>query len=82
MRQCRVNTTGRILDELLALSAAGMEARIEQDQRSLYETVLDQVKANMQEAFREAASESGKHMKQRIVEILTRSYARQPRRRG
>jgi hypothetical protein len=61
----------KILREHLEQTKLAMTARIEKDQRSLYESVPGQVKANMQAAFRAAAEEEGAGMKQRVVEILS-----------
>jgi hypothetical protein len=71
-----LETTEKVLKELLGQINSAMEARIQKDQRTLYESVPGQVKANMQEAFDDAAAESGKDMKKRMVAIL-RNHARQ-----
>jgi len=65
-----LETTEKVLKELLGQINSAMEARIQQDQRSLYESVPTQVKANMQDAFEDAALESGTGMKKRMVAIL------------
>ena len=66
-----LETTEKVLKELLGQINSAMEARIQQDQRSLYESVPAQVKANMQEGFEDAALESGTGMKKRMVAILS-----------
>ena len=71
-----LETTEKVLKELLGQINSAMEARIQKDQRTLYESVPGQVKANMQEAFDDAAAESGKDMKKRMVAIL-KNHARQ-----
>ncbi len=48
-----------------------MTASIEEKQRRLYESVPEQVRANMQAAFEAAAEEKSAGMKQRIVQILS-----------
>ena len=66
-----LETTEKVLKELLGQTNSEMEARIQKDQRSLYESVPTQVKANMQDAFEDAAMESGTGMKKRMVAILS-----------
>jgi hypothetical protein len=65
-------TNENVLRELLAQIQADMEARILQDQRTLYDRVPDQVRANMRQAFMEASEEKGTGMKQRILGVLAR----------
>ncbi len=71
-----LKTTEKVLKELLGQINSTMEARIQTDQRTLYESVPGRVKANMQEAFDDAATESGTGMKKRMVAILS-DHARQ-----
>ena len=66
-----LETTEKVLKELLGQITSAMEVRIQKDQRSLYESVPANVKANMQEAFEEAALERGTGMKKRMVAILS-----------
>jgi len=66
-----LETTERVLQEVLAQTKNNMAAKIVQDQRTLYESVPSQVKVNMQSAFEMAALESGAGMKQRMVDILS-----------
>jgi energy-coupling factor transporter ATP-binding protein EcfA2 len=71
-----METTEKVLRELLAQTNTAMEARIQDDQRNLYERVPAEVRANMQEAFERAADERGTGMKQRMVAILAEHAAR------
>lgn len=66
-----LETTDKVLQELFAQTSAKMEAKIQESQRTLYEKIPVQVKANMQEAFELASEECGPGMKQRMVDILT-----------
>ena len=52
-----METTEKVLRELLVRPIRAMEARIQDDQRNLYERVPAEVRANMQEAFERAADE-------------------------
>lgn len=70
------DTTERVLDEILAQITNEMDNKITEKQRTLYEKVPDQVRANMQTAFEQAAQEKGAGMKQRMIEILS-SHARE-----
>jgi hypothetical protein len=63
-------TTGKVLNELLGQTATTMQARIQEVQRSLYEKVPEQVRANMEPAFEEAGRQEGTGMKKRMAEIL------------
>ncbi|WP_397571921.1 hypothetical protein [Schlesneria sp. T3-172] len=65
-----LETTERIVREILEQAKLNMEGKIQHEQRTLYETVPLRVKANMQAAFDDAANESGSGMKQRMVETL------------
>jgi hypothetical protein len=69
-------TTENILRELLAQAKTDMEGAIQHDQRTLYESVPQQVRANLHPAFQKAAGETGQGMRQRIVDILA-DHARQ-----
>lgn len=64
-------TTQRVLSEVFSQAALEMETKITEKQRTLYEHIPTQVKANMQDAFTLAAAESGSGMKQRMIEILS-----------
>ncbi len=66
-----LDTTEKVLTEQLAQIKSTMTASIEEKQRRLYESVPEQVRANMQAAFEAAAEEKGAGMKQRIVQILS-----------
>ena len=46
-----METTGRILQEMLAQTRSNMETKVQHTQRTLYESVPSQVKVNMQSAF-------------------------------
>ena len=65
-----LETTEKVLRELLAQVNTAMEARIQEDQRTLYERVPAEVRANMKEAFKRTAEEQGTGMRQRMVAIL------------
>lgn len=65
-----LETTDKVLQELLAQTKGKMETRIQDEQRTLYEAIPVQVKANMQGAFEIASEECGTGMKQRMVAIL------------
>lgn len=65
------DTTEKVLDELLAQITNEMNNKITEKQRTLYEKVPDQVKANMLTAFERAAQEKGSGMKQRMIETLS-----------
>lgn len=65
-----LDTTQRIIDETLFQTKLGMDAKIVEKQRSIYEHVPAQVVANMRPAFERAADQTGAGMKQRMVEIL------------
>lgn len=69
-------TTGKVLKELLSQANNQMEAKVQKEQRTLYEAVPRQVNANMQPAFLKAAEETGAGMKRRMVDILAQ-HARQ-----
>jgi hypothetical protein len=66
-----LDTTEKVLTEQLAQIKSTMTASIEEKQRRLYESVPEQVRANMQAAFEAAAEEKGAGMKQRIVQTLS-----------
>lgn len=70
------DTAEKVLRELLAQTKNKMDERILRDQRTLYESIPDQVRANMAPAFDRAALESGTGVRRRIVEILAK-HARQ-----
>ncbi len=65
-----LETTERILSEILAQTRGQMESKIQDDQRTLYESVPLQIRANMQSAFEDAGLESGSGMKQRMISTL------------
>jgi len=65
-------TTEKVLRELLAQTNNQMDAKIQHEQRTLYESIPGQVRANMEQAFQDAADEKGAGMKRRIVEVLAR----------
>ncbi|MCA9076576.1 MAG: dynamin family protein [Planctomycetaceae bacterium] len=65
------DTTERVVNEILAQTTTAMEDRVLEKQRTLYESIPDQVSANMQAAFEKSAEETGAGMKQRIVSILS-----------
>lgn len=67
-----LDTTEKVLAELLAQLKTDMEQKIEMVRRNLYDCIPDQVRANMRPAFEKAAKESGTGMKLRILEILAR----------
>lgn len=71
-----LETTDKVLKELLGQITSEMELRIQQDQRTLYESVPAQVKANMQDAFDDAAMESGVGMKKRMVATISKHAKR------
>lgn len=71
-----LDSTDKILDELLAQTRREVDDKVLEKQRTLYEKVPEQISANMQIAFENAALEQGAGMKQRIVEILS-AHARQ-----
>lgn len=62
--------TAKVLEERLNTAETGMRRRIENDQRELYESIPKQIKANMIQAFDLAAQESGRGMKDRMIDIL------------
>jgi hypothetical protein len=66
-----LGATDKVLDELLGQTLVKVDERITQDQRTLYESLPERVKANMAEAFELAAAERGSGMKRRMVEILS-----------
>lgn len=63
-------TTTKIVQEVLAQTHNQTDTKILHEQRTLYEAIPDQVKANMQSAFMKAAEEKGAGMKSRMVAIL------------
>ncbi len=65
-----LETTAHILQEIQAQTKTKMESRIQHDQRRLYESIPQQVRANMQPAFEGAAREKGAGMKDRMVDTL------------
>ena len=65
-----------MLQEHFAQVKGNMDGRIQNDQRTLYESVPLEVKANMLVAFEEASEESGTGMKQRMVNILSEHAGR------
>ncbi len=64
-------TIERILKEILSQTRGGMDRKILETQRTLYEKVPSQIRASMRRAFDKAAQESGAGMKERMVKILT-----------
>lgn len=62
----------KLLHELLAQNRASVDQMILEQQRTLYETIPDQIQANMRDAFLAAANESGTGMKRRIIDALRR----------
>jgi hypothetical protein len=71
-----IDASGKVLQEHLAQLAGDMETRIQETQRTLYESVPNQVRANMQGPFKQAAGQEGKGMKQLMLDMLSR-HARQ-----
>lgn len=65
-----IDASGKVLQEHLAQIASDMEGKIQHAQRTLYESVPDQVRANMQAAFKEAAGQQGSGMKGRMLDRL------------
>lgn len=63
-------TTENILNELLSQTSNEMDGRVTEKQRTLYETIPEQVRAHMLPAFELGATQSGSGMKDRIVSIL------------
>jgi GTPase SAR1 family protein len=63
-------TTAKVLQELLVQTNNATEGKIQHEQRTLYEAVPEQVKANMKLAFLKAGDEKGAGMKTRMVAIL------------
>ncbi len=70
------DTAKEVLQEKVAQTNNQMEDRIQHEQRTLYESVTEQVRANMKPAFAQASEETGRGMKDRMVEILA-GHARQ-----
>jgi energy-coupling factor transporter ATP-binding protein EcfA2/F0F1-type ATP synthase membrane subunit b/b' len=64
------DTSEKVLRELLSQTNQQIEAKIEQSQRTLYESVPDQIRANMQAAFAQAAEQVGTGMKRRMLDVL------------
>jgi hypothetical protein len=64
-------TTQKVVKERVAQTAEGMDSRLEREQRTLYESIPEQLRANMQEAFQRAAEERGTGMKMRMVDTLS-----------
>jgi predicted GTPase len=64
-------TTQKVVKERVAQTAEGMDSRLEREQRTLYESIPEQLRANMQEAFQRAADERGTGMKMRMVDTLS-----------
>jgi hypothetical protein len=71
-----LETTERILKELLAQTKNSMDAKILENQRTLYESVPIHIRENMHAAFDQAAQESGAGMKDRMVKILSEHASR------
>ncbi len=66
-----LETTARILQEIQAQTKNKMERKIQHTQRGLYESVPQEVRANMQPAFEQAAQQEGTGMRDRMVNILS-----------
>lgn len=66
-----VETTEKVLGELVKQTEEEAQTRIEREQRTLYEQIPAQIGANMREAFDAAADEAGTGMKARMIEKLT-----------
>jgi len=64
--------TDKLLHELLSQTRSEIAQKVDEQRRTLYETIPDQIRADMRGAFVRAASESGTGMKMRIVDALTR----------
>jgi len=67
-----MDTTEKVLTELMSQTKTEMEQKIETVRRSLYECIPIQVRTNMQGAFDQAAQVSGQGTKTRMVEVLSR----------
>jgi len=67
-----MDTTEKVLTELMSQTKSEMEQKIETVRRTLYECIPIQVHTNMQGAFQQAAQETGQGTKTRMVEILSR----------
>lgn len=63
-------TTEKVLREILSQTVVEMQGRIESSQRTIYETIPRQIRANMKEAYERAAAEKGSGMKSRMIDIL------------
>lgn len=64
--------TDKLLHELLSQTRSEVSQKVDEQRRTLYETIPNQIRADMRAAFLRAADESGTGMKQRIVDALTR----------
>ncbi len=65
-----IETTQKVIREQLGQIQTEMTHRIGEVRRTLYEQIPEQVAVDMKPAFLEAADESGKGMKQRMIEKI------------
>lgn len=66
-----IEMTDKIIAAHLAQTKKEMAEKIDEVRRELYDRIPEQVGANMQEAFKKAAEESGTGMKARMVNTLS-----------
>jgi len=67
-----VDTTEKVVHELVGQMQTEMSKRIGEVRRTLYEQIPEQVAANMKPAFLAAAEESGTGMKQRMLDRIAK----------
>ncbi len=66
-----MESTRNVTREILRQARADMDEKIEQSRRTLYDGVVDQIKANMKPAFEKAKQEQGTGVKKRMVGIIS-----------
>lgn len=68
-------TTAKVLGEQLAVSQEEMKGRIEETRRTLHERIPERVRGALKPAFEKAGKETGKGMRDRIIETHLRPAA-------
>lgn len=66
-----MESTRNVTREILRQVRGDIDEKIEQSRRTLYEGVVDQIKASMKPAFEKAKLEQGTGVKKRMVEIIS-----------
>lgn len=67
-----MEVTGKLVREMLGQMRGEMDQKIDGVRRNLYESIPEQIAANMRPAFSTASQESGTGMKARMIEIIAR----------